>query len=186
MLNPSLTLQFIDVQLLGEILAANCVPEAKAGDCLAAARKIRRLQASYCCSYLCAIPVLEDFLPEEYTVDAGLSELCRTKILLSKELRRKIIDSFMNSAVYQNNPVIFTPGEHLGQIPSRLSLLAGEDSFLAIWDVRKYKEILYCLNLDVISGFYRYIDDLTAGIPKVCHSREWRDKQLNRIREALL
>lgn len=101
------------------------------------------------------------------------------------EFRRKIVESVMKSDAYNNNRIIFTSFNNLNSVPDNLSIAVQEDGFLAAWNVKKYKKRLYCLNLDVISGFYRYVDDLKTVIPKVCLGKEWKDTQLMRIRNAL-
>ncbi|MDR3288715.1 MAG: helix-turn-helix transcriptional regulator [Peptococcaceae bacterium] len=185
MLTPALTLQIIDADLLGEILRANGINEALIEECMLINKKIKRLQTATACSYVCNLDILESFVAVEYVTDSNLSEICGTKIILSKEYQRKFIDSIMQSAIYKNNQVIFTSFGYLSAIPDDLSILVQEDGFVAAWNVKKYQKRLYCLNLDVISGFYRYLDDLKTTIPKTCWNRTWRDKQLQRIREAL-
>ncbi|MHB8063438.1 MAG: hypothetical protein ACYDG2_12530 [Ruminiclostridium sp.] len=185
MLNPSLTLQIIEVDLLRKILEANGISELKIEECISAAKKIRRLQMTSNYSYVCDLDVLENFVSVEYIEDGNLSEICETKIILSKEYQKEIIDSIMQSSAYKNNSIVFMSFSYLNAISDNLSILVQEDGFVAAWNVKRYKKRLYCLNLDVISGFYRYIDDLKTTFPKICWDSGWRDKQLLRIREVL-
>ncbi|MDR1493027.1 MAG: hypothetical protein LBT05_09940 [Planctomycetaceae bacterium] len=185
MLNPSLTHYFIATKLLQEILEQNRVSESKIEECVCAVKKIRQLQATNPCYYICNLDVLENFISVESVEDCNLSKICETKIILSKEYQRKIVDSIMQFSEYQNNNIIFTSFDYLNAVPDNLSLLVQEDGFVAAWNVKRDKKRLYCSNLDVISGFYRYVDDLKTTIPKVCRDNDWRDKQLRRIREML-
>jgi hypothetical protein len=91
----------------------------------------------------------------------------------------------MRSAAYTGNNIVFVASNYRNDTPNNVSILVQEDGFVAIWDVRKYPKRLYSFDLDVISGFYRYADDFKSLIPRVCQSRDWADKQLNRIRNAL-
>jgi hypothetical protein len=185
MLNPSLTLQIIDTELLREILEANNILEQKIEECIAVADAIRQLQTENHYSYICNLDILENFATEEQTEDCNLSEICATKVILSKEHLSKTIDYVTKSLSYKNNHIVFTSFGYLNAIPDDLSILVQEDGFVAAWNVKRYKKRLYCFNLDVISGFYRYIDDFKTIIPKICWDKDWRDKQLRRIKETL-
>jgi hypothetical protein len=185
MLNPSLTLQIIDRELLREILEANNISEQKIEECIAVAGAIRQLQTENLYSSICNLDLLENFVTEEHIEDCNLSEICATKVILSKEHLRKIIDSITESVSYKNNNIVFTSFDYLNAVPDNLSILVQEDGFVAAWNVKRYKKRLYCFNLDVISGFYRYIDDFKTIIPKICWDKDWRDKQLRRIKETL-
>jgi hypothetical protein len=185
MLNPSLTLQIIDTKLLQEILVANNISKPKMEECISAADEIRQWQMEYRYSCICNLDILENFVTEEQIEDRNLSEICAAKIILSKEHLRKITDSMMKSLSYNNDNIVFTSFGYLNMIPENLSLLVQEDGFVAAWNVTRYKKRLYCYNLDVISGFYRYIDDFKTIIPKICWDKDWKEKQLRRIKETL-
>ncbi|MDR2756528.1 MAG: hypothetical protein LBC20_12555 [Planctomycetaceae bacterium] len=185
MLNPSLTLQIIDTELLREILEANNIAKSKIEECVSTANEIRQLQTEHLYSSICNLDILENFVTSEHVEDCNLSEICATKIILSKEHLKKITDSIMKSSLYRNNNIVFTSFGYLNVIPDNLSILVQEDGFVAAWNVKRYKKRLYCFNLDVISGFYRYIDDFKTIIPKICWDKDWRDKQLRRIEESL-
>jgi|GEM_PF-2316286 len=184
-LNPSLTLQLIDTCLLRDILYSCGVREDKTEECITAAKKIRRMQTYNHHSYVCNLDILESFASAEYIEDEDLTVICESRIVLSREFRRKIVESVMKSDAYNNNRIIFTSFNNLNSVPDNLSITVQEDGFLAAWNVKKYQKRLYCLNLDVISGFYRYVDDLKTVIPKVCLSKGWKDTQLIRICNAL-
>ena len=49
---------------------------------------------------------------------------------------------------------------------------------------KKELEALGKVNLDVVSGFYRYIDDIWNMIPGTCKELNWRNKQLERFIES--
>jgi len=185
-LNPSAALQIIDVNLLKELLEASGADEEKAAECLLAAKKIHRLQSINDYTYICNLDAFEKFAQAEYIEDANLSEICGTRVIISKAYQRKIVDAVIKSQAYRNNRVIFTSFGYFSAIPENLSILVQEDALVSVWDVKKYQKRLYCLNLDVISGFYRYIDDLKAVIPKVCLDKFWCDKQLRRIQDSLM
>ncbi|MDR1269308.1 MAG: hypothetical protein LBK82_07265 [Planctomycetaceae bacterium] len=185
MLNPSLTLQIIDTELLREILNANNISEPKIEECISAAEKIRQLQTEHHYSCIVNLDILENFVTAKQIEDSNLSEICGAKIILSKEHLKKITDSMMKSPLYKNNNIVFTSFGYLNMVPNNLSIFVQEDGFVAAWDVTRYKKRLYCFNLDVISGFYRYIDDFKTIIPKTCWDKDWRDKQLRRIKETL-
>jgi hypothetical protein len=185
MLNPSITLQMIDDELLAGILTANNISESKIEECIAAANKIRRAQALYQCTYICNLDVLERFAASESVADSMLSALCEARIVLSKEHLRKILRAVMDSAIYKKGGVIFTSFEHMGSLPQGSSIFVQEDGVVATWNAQKYKKRLFCANLDVVFGFYRYVDDLKTTIPKICQDREWRDKQITRILENI-
>ena len=72
---------------------------------------------------------------------------------------------------------------YLSYIPDNLSIMVQDDCFVAAWNVNKYKKRLYCVNPNVIAGFYRYLDDIWHMIPSVCKEQSWRNKQLSRILE---
>jgi hypothetical protein len=184
-LNPSFTLQFIDINLLREILLSGDVQGDKIGECITAAQNIRRMQAAARYSYVCNLDILESFATAEYVEDCNLTEICESQIILSKEYRHKIVKSIMDSKAYKNNDMIITSFSYLNSVPDNLSIAVQEDGFLCAWNVKKYQKRLYCLSLDVISGFYRYVDDLKTFIPKVSFSKEWKDTQLKRIYDAL-
>ncbi|MDR3238586.1 MAG: hypothetical protein LBT44_00625 [Clostridiales bacterium] len=184
-LNPSITLQLIDIDLLREILSVNDVRKDKIEECITAAKRIRRMQTTNQYSYVCNLDVLESFTTVEYVDDSNLAEICEAPIILSKEFQQKVVESVINSDAYKSNRIIFTSFNYLSSVPDNLSIVVQEDSFLAAWNVKKHQKRLYCLSLDVISGFYRYVDDLKTVIPKVCFGKEWKDTQLRRIRDTL-
>jgi hypothetical protein len=184
-LNPSLILQIVDTKLLREILEVNNISESKIGECIAAADEIRQLQTENHYFYICNLDALENFATEKHFEDSNLSEICAAKVILSKEHQKKIIDSITKSLPYKNNNIVFISFSYLNVIPDNLSILVQEDGFVAAWNVKRYKKRLYCFNLDVISGFYRYIDDFKTIIPKICWDKDWKDKQLRRIKETL-
>jgi transcriptional regulator with XRE-family HTH domain len=185
MLNPSVTLQIIDIGLLQEILEVNNVPASKTEACVAAAKNIRAMQAHNRYSCICDLDALENFTRNDCHVDSALSAICETRIVLSKALQRKIVDSVMRSAMHKSNNLVFATSAYQSATPNNLSILVQEDGFIAIWDAQKYQKRLYSFSLDVISGFYRYADDFKSLIPQICKTREWADKQLVRIRSAL-
>jgi len=180
-----LTLQLINADLLREILETNQVSDTQKEMLLFASQQIQKLQAENHSFYVCNLDLLERFTSEEFFEDENLSEICGKKIILTKEQQRKMIDSLLQSQLYQENKIIFTSFNYLNAIPENLSIFVQEDGFVAAWNVKKYHKRLYCLNLDVISGFYRYIDDLKNTIPKICWDKNWKEKQLRRIRESL-
>jgi len=183
--NPSFTLQLIDDDLLRDILTQNGVSKEKIELCLSTADKIRKLQAMHQYSYICNLDTLENYVAAKYIDDSNLTEICETQIILSKENRRKIVEYLIASETYKNKRIILTSFENLNPIPDNLSIIVQEDCFLAAWNVKKYRKRLYCLNLDVISGFYRYLDEVKTLIPKVCSNQDWKLAQLKRIRDAL-
>ncbi|MDR0886002.1 MAG: helix-turn-helix transcriptional regulator [Clostridiales Family XIII bacterium] len=185
MLNPSLTLQIIDTALLRDILQVNHVPDDKIEVCVAASSQLRHVSDTSEYHVIYNLDILEKFVTEATMRDDNLSELCGTEIILSKDYLRRIIDSVTESPLYKNNQILFTSFVYFNTIPEDLSLLVQEDGFLAVWNVRKYRKRLYCQSLDVISSFYRYVNELTSAIPKISKERAWRDKQLKRIHDAL-
>jgi transcriptional regulator with XRE-family HTH domain len=185
MLAPSLTLQIADSALLRKILSDNGVNEEKQEECISASTRLQKVIGSNAYTVVYNLDLLEKFVLNSYFEDNDLSKICNTKIVISKENQRLLIDSIMQSAIYKSNRIIFTSFENLNAIPENLSILVQEDGFVAAWNAKKYKRRLYCTNLDVTSGFYRYLDDLMTTIPKICRERVWRDRQLMRIRNDL-
>ncbi|MDR3233750.1 MAG: hypothetical protein LBT46_08840 [Planctomycetaceae bacterium] len=186
MLNPSLTLQLINSDLLKEILETNGILQIKIDECLAAAKMIQQMQHKNYCSYLCNLDYLEKLVLSKKIEDDNLSEICGQKVIITKKHLRKMIESLMRLPLYQDNHILFTSFDYWNAVPENLCLLVQEDCFIAAWNVKKYKKRLYCLNLDIISGFYRYIDDLKTAIPKICWDKNWQDKQLLRLAESVM
>lgn len=181
MMNPSLTLQCIDEDLLSEILRDNHVNEESIQECIAINRKFKRFKKK--CRYISIYNLdhLELMVAKYKIFDNNLSEICRKKITISKAIWNKVIQSVMSSDVNENSPIYFTSFKYLSFIPDNLSILVQDDSFVAAWNVDKYKKRMYCVNPNVISGFYRYIDDIWHMIPRVCKDINWRNRQLERF-----
>jgi hypothetical protein len=185
MLNPSLTLQLTDNALLREILETNEIPRPKIEECLSAAEMIRQIQNENHFSYLCNLDYLEKAAASEMIEDSTLSEICGHQVMITTNHLRKIVNSLMLSPLYRDNHILFTSFDYWNAVPENMSLLVQEDSFVAAWNVKRYKKRLFCLNPDIISGFYRYIEDLKTAIPKICWDKKWQDKQLRRITEPV-
>ncbi|MFP3154519.1 hypothetical protein LQZ18_08850 [Lachnospiraceae bacterium ZAX-1] len=187
MLAPSLTLQIIDSVLLKKILTDNGVCEEKQEECVLASKRLYKVLGSntHTATVIYNFDLLEKFALAPRFEDHDLSKICGMRINISKENQQLMVDSIVHSSIYKSNRIIFTSFEYLNAVPENLSILVQEDGFVVAWNVKKYKKRLYCTNLDVTSGFYRYLDDLAATIPKICREREWRDRQLMRIRNML-
>lgn len=185
MLNPSVTLQLIDTALLAEILEENGICAEKIKECAAASKTLKNITITNRCTAIYNLDILERFIPVDYTQDSDLSEICGSQVLLSKSHQKKILNSIMTSSAHGGSHIFFITPDYLNAVPNNLSIFVQEDAFFAAWNVRKYNKRLYCQNLDIISGFYRYIDDLKNNVPKICREKDWRDKQMNRIRELL-
>jgi hypothetical protein len=185
-LNPSLTLQLIDNALLREILETNEIVTDKIEECLSAAKVIQQMQLDHHCSYLCNLDSLEKAARSETVEDSNLSEICGQKVVITKNQLRQIIDSLMRLPLYQDHRILFTSSDYWNDVLENLSIFVQEDGFLAAWNAKKYKKRLYCLNPDIISGFYRYLEDIQTSIPKICWDKNWLDKQLRRIIESIL
>ncbi len=181
MMNPSLTLQCIDEGLLTAILQENHVDEAILEDCILVNRKFKRLKKR--CRYISIYDLdqLERMAARNKYIDDNLTEICKKKIIVSRENWNKLIRAVISSDTNEGSSIFFTSFKYLSYIPANLSILVQDDCFVAAWNVTRYKKRMYCVNPNVISGFYRYIDDIWHMIPRVCKDINWRNKQLMRF-----
>ncbi|GHU41705.1 hypothetical protein FACS1894111_04400 [Clostridia bacterium] len=185
MFAPSLMLQVIDSELLRKILADNGIGEELQEECISASKRLQKAVERDLYMVVYNLDLLEKFISSPYFEEEDLSLLCGTRIMVSKENQKLLLDSILQSAIYKSGRILFTSFAYLNAIPQNHSILVQEDGFVVAWNVKKYKKRLYCTNLDVTSGFYRYLDDLVRTIPKICREKAWRDRQLLRIRDAL-
>jgi hypothetical protein len=183
MINPSLTLQNIDEALHEAILRDNHIETSKIEECISINRKMKRLKKKSRYISIYDLDLLEYMSSCYKVIDHNLSELCRKKVIITKANWTKIIESIIAMDGNENSPVIFTSFKYLSYIPENLSILVQDDCFVAAWNVNKFKKRMYCINPNVISGFYRYIDDIWHMIPRVCKDVTWRNKQLKRFVE---
>ncbi len=183
MINLSLTLHYIAEDLLELILKDNHVNPAKIEECLLINRKFKKIRKRCRCISIFDLDVLEQMASQCRIMDDNLSEICRKKIFITKEHWHRMIQSIMITEVMENSPMIFTSFQYLSYIPENLSILVQENCFAAAWNVVKYKKRMYCVHPNVISGFYRYMDDIWHMIPRICKDISWRNKQLERFIE---
>lgn len=180
MLTPSLTLQNVGEDILLKVLEENHVDDGAVADCLRIHKRFERLKKH--CDYISLfnLDYLEEMSSMTRIVDSNLSEICGKKIVISKETWNEILRSIINNK-QEESKLVFVSFRYLSYIPENLSILVQDDCLVAAWNVNKYKKRMYCINPNVISGFYRYLDDIWHMIPSICKETSWRNKQLNRL-----
>ncbi len=185
MLNPSLTLQIIEEDLLLKILRDNLVGEEAVEECLEIHRRFKQLKKQ--CSYISIynLDYLEEMSSQALICDNNLSVLCDRKIFISKENWRSMLRTMIQLQELKESQsyLVLTSFRYLSYIPDHLSIMVQDDCMVAAWNVTKYKKRLYCVNPNVIAGFYRYLEDIWYMIPSVCKEVKWRNKQLLRMLE---
>jgi len=182
MLNPSLMMQCADQELLEAVLKDNNVDEEKIKQCVSINEKVRRIKKR--CRYIsiCDLDDLELTSKQNIIVDGNLSEICGKPIAISRERWFGLIKTLVHTD-QQSSLTIFTSFSYLSVTLKNLSILVQEDSLIAAWNVTRYKKRMYCINPNVISGFFRYMDDIWHMVPHTCKDIEWRNKQLWRLLE---
>ncbi len=179
MLTPSLLLQNVSEDILQKILEDNHVEDGDIADCLCIHKRFRRLKKH--CDYISIFNLdnLEEMSSMARIIDSNLSEICGKKIVISKDNWKDMLRSIIDNK--EESKLIFVSFRYLSYIPENLSILVQDDCLVAAWNVNKYRKRMYCINPNVISGFYRYLDDIWHMIPSVCKETSWRNKQLNRL-----
>jgi hypothetical protein len=181
MLNPSLTLHYADEELLTMILEANDISSSKAKESLEAMKAIARMKRIYKFNTIYDYDHIELFSKQEYILDRELSKISGSPVYLSNEQWRKLIAAVNDSRAIKDGSLIFTSFVNIGTVPGNLSIIAQDDSFAMIWDVKKYEKRLYSDNIDIVSGFSRYLDDIWRMIPRSGKDPEWQSNLLKKV-----
>jgi hypothetical protein len=180
MLNPSLTLQNADEEVLRDILIGNGVDSEKVERVLAIRNRITRTQ--HLCQYtsIFNLDILEQVSSSGVITDNVLSPMCQTEITIPRDLWVRVLQSLRDNS-HKKISTAITSFNYLGITPANLSIFVQDDTFVGVWDMEKYKRSMYCIHIDVTSGFYRYIEDIWNMIPGVCKDFDWQNKQLDRL-----
>ncbi|MDR1916226.1 MAG: hypothetical protein LBQ58_06610 [Synergistaceae bacterium] len=184
MLNPSLALQNADDDILLDILAENNIGREEIERTLLIRNKLMHTQQLCIYTSIFDLDILERMSSMNSIIDHTISAICRKEIRISRSQRVRMLQSLSGGRRTKNNSATLVSFSYLGITPTNLSIFVQDDTFVGVWDMEKYKQSLYCVNIDVISGFYRYIDDIWHMIPGVCKDADWRNKQLERLMES--
>jgi transcriptional regulator with XRE-family HTH domain len=184
MLNPSLTLQHTGEDILNDILAENGAEDEKIDTCLLINDKYAAIQRQ--CGYksIFDLDMLEQISDMDVIIDHNLSSVCRREIKISRYQWTRLLQSIRRGRNTEDFSTVFASFKHLRVAPTNLSIFVQDDTFVSAWDMQKYKKSMYCVNLDVVSGFYRYVDDIWHMVPGICKDPDWRNKQLERVLES--
>jgi transcriptional regulator with XRE-family HTH domain len=182
MLNPSLTLQGIDADILRNILFENDIDREKIEKIIIIRNKIAHTQQLCHYTSIIDLDVLERFSSAEVITDRELSAICQKRVVIPSGLWIEALQS-LKDRCQKNFLTALVSFGYLGITPADLSIFAQDDTFVGVWDMKKYKKSMYCIHIDVTSGFYRYIEDIWNMIPGVCKDLDWRNKQLDRLME---
>ncbi|MDR3165900.1 MAG: hypothetical protein LBU13_10035 [Synergistaceae bacterium] len=183
-LNPSLVLHNPDRKVLEDILTENNVDGEKIKTCFTIRDNYAAAQQKCRYTAIFDLDMLERIFAADMTVDHTLSAICRKEVRVSRNHRTNLLRSITHGEDDIADSMIFVSFSYLGIMPVNLSIFVQDDTFVSVWDMERYKKSMYCINLDVISGFYRYLEDIWRTIPKTCKEYEWRNKQLERFIEC--
>ncbi|MDR1052189.1 MAG: hypothetical protein LBP95_14235 [Deltaproteobacteria bacterium] len=183
-MNPPLSLLAAGPETLEEILSAAGASREETVVCL----NVREMFEKSLCSCEHAVLVDLDALDRAFTadevVDRALSALCRREVRVTQDQTRRILEKIIERKSGPESSANFVSFSDLGITPNNLSIMAQDDAFLSVWDLEKYQKSMYSANVDVVSGFYRFLRLTWESIPGICKETDWRNKQLKRYIET--
>ncbi|MFZ5974107.1 MAG: hypothetical protein ACOYU3_01690 [Bacillota bacterium] len=185
MLNPVPTFRNMPIRLLREILEENGVEEGIISICLEANRRTRAVRDR--CRYIQIydLDAMEARVHSDFIVDYDLSAICGKRITVPKACYKRHLEYLLGIKSSENYSMTMTSFSALGLLSTTISIIVQDDSLVVAWDPERYPRRMYCMDLQVINGFYTYIEDLWKAIPPICKDDGWKCKQLNRMIQML-
>ncbi|MDN5298895.1 MAG: hypothetical protein PWP51_1448 [Clostridiales bacterium] len=183
MINQMPTFRNMPIDLLKQILDDNHVPEHLQSLCLEANRKRRALRSH--CHYvqIYNLDALELAADASYVIDYDLSIIVGKEIRIQKALFHQqlaYLTTIKNSDAYT---MVLTSFKNLNLNIDKSCISVQDDSIVIAWNPERFDRAIYCRELTVIGGYFRYLKDIWNQIPPITKNDHWRNKQLFRLLE---
>ncbi len=128
---------------------------------------------------------MENNTKAPFAVDYDLSSICKKEIRISRENLKehmRQLRSIFNSEDYS---ITLTSLKSIEVLPTNISMIVQDDRLVVAWDAKKYHCRMFSKAINIIGGFYSYMEEVWASIPDICKKDDWKKKQFSKMIDIL-
>lgn len=181
MLNPMPTYRNMNEALLRRVLKDNDVDDETTRICMETSERTRAIRAR--CQYrqIYDLDKIEACVNGGAMPDYDLSAICKKPVQIGREHLKAYLQYLKSISNTDGYSITLTPFSQLELLSADVSFIVQDDSLVVAWDAQQFSRRMHCRELVLVSGFYRYMEDMWKVIPPLCKSEEWRNKQFDRM-----